>query len=199
MKPGIDVKSGLRRAGPWARAPEGCDDRDPVASGTSVSNVRKIRPRSNAEQHAAIRVTHRYDASPARVFDAWLDPECAASWLFATASRPMTHVDIDARVDGSFCFVERREGEVTEHTGEYIEMVPHRRLAFTLTMEKHPDVITRVTVVIAPLKTGCELTLTHENVPMDHADYMEGRWTGILYGLGVTLDSASTEFHHDQE
>jgi hypothetical protein len=43
------------------------------------------------------------------------------------------------------------------------------------------------------------LRLTHENVPRDHASYVEGRWTGMLYGLGVTLDSAFATFHRDQE
>ena len=33
-----------------------------------------------------------------------------------------------------------------------------------------------------------------EDVPREHSRHMEGRWTGILYGLGETLDSASTAF-----
>jgi len=36
-------------------------------------------------------------------------------------------------------------------------------------------------------------------VPQEHASQIEGRWIGILYGLGVTLDSASMAFHNDQE
>jgi uncharacterized protein YndB with AHSA1/START domain len=144
-------------------------------------------------------VTRRYGAPPARVFDAWLDPEVAGRWLFATASHPMADVEIDARVEGSFRFVDQRNGEINEYTGEYIEIVPHRRLVFTLSMEQRPRVITRVRVEIAPLKKGCELTLIHENVPQDHADHIEGRWTGILYGLGVTLDPASEAFYRDQE
>ena len=134
-----------------------------------------------------------------RLFAAWLDPAIAGRWLFATASRPLAHVEIDARVEGTFRFVDRRDGEITAYTGEYVAIIPPRCLAFTLAMTQPPQVITRVTVAIAPLKKGCALTLTHENVPQDHADHVEGRWTGILYGLGVTLDSASPTFHHDQE
>jgi len=151
-----------------------------------------------AERHAAICVTHRYGVPSERVFDAWLDPGVAGRWLFATASRPMAHVEIDARVEGSFRFVDRRDDEITEYTGEYIEIVPHRRLVFTLCMEKHPHV-TRVMVEIAPLKNGCELTLAHENVVHDRAHHIEGRWTGILYGLAVTLDPAFEVFDHDEE
>lgn len=80
-----------------------------------------------------------------------------------------------------------------------MEIVPDRRLVFTLSMEPEPNLVTRVTVAIAPLAKGCTLKLTHENLPRAHASHVEGRWTGILYGLGVTLDSVSVLFHHDQE
>jgi len=136
----------------------------------------------------AIRVARCYGASSKQVFNAWLDPEIAGRWLFATATRPMTYVEINARVEGSFCFAEQRRGESVRHTGEYIEIVPHRRLVFTLHMD-HPHAVTRVTVEIAGLKAGCELALTHEGVPMLCASQTEERWTGILYGLGVTLST----------
>jgi uncharacterized protein YndB with AHSA1/START domain len=149
------------------------------------------RSEPTAEPPAAIHVACRYSVSPERVFNAWLDPEIAGRWLFATASHPMTHVEIDARVEGSFCFAEQRGGESIRHTGEYIEIVPHRRLVFTLCMEEHPHATTRVKVEIVPLKTGCELVLTHKGVPPAYASHTKARWTGILYGLGVTLDSRS--------
>jgi len=189
MKPGIDVKGGLRPTGPWACAPEGRDDLDRVGSPTLVSSERRRRSRSGVQRYASIRVTRCLSAPAERVFDAWLEPEVAGRWLFATASRPMARVEVDARVGGSFCFVERRNGEITEHTGEYVEIVPHRRLVFTLAMADRPHVVTRVTAEISPLKTGCELALTHENVPPDCADQTEARWTGILYGLDETLTS----------
>jgi uncharacterized protein YndB with AHSA1/START domain len=197
MKPTIDEKGESRRTGAWDYAADGRTGAGRGGSGALAE--RKKRSASKAQRHAVIRVTHRYAVPPARVFDAWLDPAVARRWLFATASRPMAHVEIDARVGGAFCFVDRRDDEIARHTGEYVAIVPHRSLVFKLSLENRPHVVTRVTVAIAPLKTGCELTLIHENVPHDHADDIEGRWTGILYGLGVTLDSASTTFHHEQE
>jgi uncharacterized protein YndB with AHSA1/START domain len=152
------------------------------------------RPWPGAQRHAAIRVTRRYGASPARVFEAWLDSGTVGRWLFATALRPIDQVEIDARVGGSFCFVERQDGHIIEYTGKYVEIDAHRRLVFTLAMEQHRDVGTRVTVDIAPVRKGCQLVLTHENVPQDCASRIEGRWTGILYGLGETLGPASQAF-----
>jgi uncharacterized protein YndB with AHSA1/START domain len=138
MKPGIHAKSGLRS--------KGRDDLARAGSAALTRPRKKARSRPKAERHAAVRVTSSFSPSPDRVFDAWLDRKIAGKWLFATASRPMTRVAIDARVGGSFCFGERRDGEDIEHTGEYIEIVPPRRLVFTLSLENHPHVITRVIV-----------------------------------------------------
>lgn len=157
------------------------------------------RPGPPGRPRPAICVSRRFLASPQRVFGAWLDPEIAGTWLFATASRPMASVEIDARVEGSFCFVERYGGTIIEHTGEYLEITPHRRLVFSLSVERHPHALTRVSVEIAPRRKGCELVLTHDGVPEACAANTALRWTGILYGLGVMLDPGAIEFHNDQE
>lgn len=96
----------------------------------------------------------------------------------------MRHVEIDPRVEGSFRMVDH---DGVEYIGEYSEITPHRRLVFTLFMENRPTVPTRVVMEITPLKKGCTLTVSHENLPPDCARYTEARWTGALYGLGVTL------------
>lgn len=148
------------------------------------------RSRPASGRSAAIRVDARFSAAPKRVFNAWLDPDVAARWLFARAGRPIAHVEIDARVAGLFRFVERRETGDVEHAGEYIHIVPHRRIVFSLSVDDRPRVVTRVSVEIEPRETGCKLSLTHEDLPADRAHDMEARWTGILYGLGVTLASS---------
>ena len=54
---------------------------------------------------------------------------------------------------------------------------------FTLSVEERPLVITRVSVDIAPRDAHCELTLVQVNVPKSRVDYVEARWTGMLFGL----------------
>jgi uncharacterized protein YndB with AHSA1/START domain len=141
------------------------------------------------QRPTAIRLTHRFDEPPRRVFDAWLDPGVAGRWLFATASRPMTEVEIDARVGGGFRLADRRNGASAEHRGRYLEIVPHRRLVFILRGGSRPRQATRVIVEIAPRKQGCELRLRHENLSPDRAHDTEARWSGMLYGLSETLAS----------
>lgn len=184
---------------------------------SELAQLPALQPKSPTQwqpgRGAAVRVTAKLETSPERVFDAWLDPGIAGKWLFATASRPMTRVTIDARVGGAFLFVDRNDGEHIEHSGVYIEIVRPRRLVFTLSDDDHRQAITRVTVEIAPILrdsrgmgggrrphalqvegartprfTGCEVTVTHEEVPTEYANRMEARWTGILHGLGVSLN-----------
>src|SRR5882672_359616 len=107
---------------------------------------RSIGSGSYAGPYRPLRLTWCFDARPQRVFDAWLDPPFAARWLFATAWRRIAHVEIDARVGGAFRFVDRDDGSAIEYTGEYVEIVPHRRLAFTLVLPRAERTITRVTV-----------------------------------------------------
>ncbi len=143
------------------------------------------------ESLITVRVARRFTAAAERVFDAWLDPDTAGKWLYATPSGQMVRVEIDARVGGKFVFVDRRDGEDVEHTGEYLEIDRPRRLVFTFAVPKYSPVITRVTIDIAPADTGCELKLTHEGVLPEWASGTEAGWTGILEGLGRTLAASA--------
>jgi uncharacterized protein YndB with AHSA1/START domain len=176
MKSGNDTRSAFSVPGSSARVPDMTGEFQP-----------RIRQRFPPKRWPdAIRVTARFSASPERLFAAWLDVKLAGRWLFATASRPMTDVGIDPRVGGSFRIANRSDGEGDEYRGRFMEIVPARRLVFNLSWND-PMANTRVTVEIVPLKKGSCLKLTHENVPRDRRNYLQQRWTGILYGLGVAL------------
>src|SRR5512144_802142 len=56
-----------------------------------------------------IHLVRRFGSTPSTVFNAWTDPALAGQWLFATASRPMARVCIDARVGGRFRLTEPRD------------------------------------------------------------------------------------------
>jgi uncharacterized protein YndB with AHSA1/START domain len=138
-------------------------------------------------QRVVARVDRHFDASAERVFDAWLDPARARKWLFATPTGVMVRADIDARVGGRFCFVDRRNGEDVEHVGEYLEIARPRRLVFTFAVPQFSSEFTRVIIDIVPARNGCDLTLTHENVLPEYATRNAEGWTGILEGLAATI------------
>ncbi|WP_198670197.1 SRPBCC domain-containing protein [Dyella sp. C9] len=132
----------------------------------------------------SLRISRRFDANAERVFDAWLDPATAGRWLFATDTGEMIRVEIDARVGGRFCFTDRRNGEDIDHVGEYVEIDRPRRIVFTFAVPRYSAAFTRVTIDIASLGAGCELTLTHEDVLPEWADATRQGWAEILGHLG---------------
>jgi uncharacterized protein YndB with AHSA1/START domain len=135
-------------------------------------------------------VKRAFDAPAERVFDAWLDPNSAGKWLFATETGQMVRVEIDARVGGHFAFVDRRDGVDVEHVGEYFEIDRPRRLAFHFSVPKYSTVVTRVTIDIVPLGSACELTLTHEGVLPEWLEPTKTGWTGILGTLAKSLTTS---------
>jgi uncharacterized protein YndB with AHSA1/START domain len=139
-----------------------------------------------------VRVTRRFAASAERVFDAFLDPEKAGRFMFATATGQMVRAEVDPRVGGRYLFVDRRDGEDVEHFGEYLEIDRPRRLVFTFSVDRSSTDADRVAIDIAPLESGCELTLTHEMKPewADYAARTEEGWSNIVAGLARALGEA---------
>ena len=145
--------------------------------GTSHPALRR-RPR--------VRVRRRFNVPPQRVLAAWLDTRIARRWRLATATRPMHEVEIDARVDGAFRFVDRHGG-IAEYRGRYTVLEQPSRLAFSLL--HGDDRASHVTVEIAAHTRGCELVLTHDAVRGEQVDTVRDRWTGLMYGLAQLLDA----------
>jgi len=137
---------------------------------------------------AEIIVQHRYAAPCERVFDAWLDPKLAAKFAFATPDGEMVTAEIDGRVGGRFRFVDRRPdvGDVA-HVGAYEVIERPRRLVFTFAVPKYDPGYTRVTIELAPVGGGCELTLTHEGVAEPWLESTPKGWEMILAGLERAL------------
>jgi uncharacterized protein YndB with AHSA1/START domain len=147
------------------------------------------------DEKIQVRVSHRFAASAERVFDAWLDPEKACRFLFATAHGHVVRTEIDARVGGGFVIVDRRAGEDVEHVGTYLELVRPRRLVFTFSVPRYSDGrdADTVTVEIDPLPSGCLLTLTHEmgQRQAEHRGRAQEGWQGILEVLAEMLPPAA--------
>ena len=73
-------------------------------------------------QRFEAKVTHRFKASPERVYDAWLDPGKVRLWMTAALIQGGLPGDMmDCRIDpvkgGQFLFSDRRDGEEARHWG----------------------------------------------------------------------------------
>ena len=125
-----------------------------------------------ADTPLSARVARRFTASAERVFDAFLDVSTARRFMYASPSGEMVRAELDARIGGTYVFVDRRDGADVEHTGTYLEIDRPRRLVFTMFVPHYSTSPDRVTVEIVPIASGCELTLTHEMLP-EYAPYLD--------------------------
>lgn len=135
-----------------------------------------------------VRVQRTYDASPERVFDAWLDPNALAQFM-----RPGEKMGCDAvndpRVGGKFSITMLgSEGNIFPHSGEYLTIDRPRKLVFTWHSKATAMAKTEVTVELKPVGGGkTELTLTHVGIPQEERENHNGGWTAILALLDNVL------------
>lgn len=136
-----------------------------------------------------VSVKHRFNAKPETVYDTFMDPAKAKTFMFATMTGKMIKAEIDARVGGKFTFIDKRPTGTAEHYGEYLKLTRPTNITFRFAVQKDAPDGDEVSIDIAPLTKGCEVTLTHE-MSADYEDLkerVEEGWDGILDGLGAAL------------
>lgn len=143
-----------------------------------------------------LRMTRRFDASPERVFDAWIDPGLTRQWLFTDASNEASTVEIDPRGGGVWTITARREGVDYTASGEYLEIDRPHRLVFTFAMLQFSPNSDTITVEIAPDAAGSILTFTQagvdiadelRQVPAGEMGGSEQGWGQMFNGLAAAL------------
>ena len=145
----------------------------------------------NEKSPCRAEVSRFIDAAPERVFDAWLDPEKAAKFLFVFPGAEITRIEIDAQVGGRYTFVMKRGEDTLTHTGAYLEIDRPRRLVFTFAVLELSPNYDRVVIDFTPEGAGCRIDLSNEMAPEDWDQWgnqtREG-WTAILATLAQSLE-----------
>lgn len=91
----------------------------------------KMKPEPQAADDRELVLTRIIDASPAKLFRAWTEPELLKQWW---APQPWTtpRAELDVRPGGACNIVMRSpEGQDMPCPGVYLEVVPNKRLVFT--------------------------------------------------------------------
>ncbi len=134
-----------------------------------------------------LRINRRFDASPERVFDAWIDPGKVGRWLFTTPNSERHSAELDVRVGGKWSITDRRGGVDYTALGDYIEIDRPRRLVFSFGMPQFSPLACTVTIEIVPDGDGCLLTLAQEAVPPASLKPTEQGWADMFDALAAQL------------
>lgn len=112
----------------------------------------------------ALSLRRAFSAPPERVFRAFTDADELRAW-FGPGAYTSPQVELDLRVGGRYRIgMKPPEGDVFYLSGEYVEIDPPRRLAFTWQWEGDPAV-TLVTIEFMERDGMTELALIHERFP----------------------------------
>lgn len=114
-----------------------------------------------------VRLHRVLRAPPERVYRAFLDPEAMAKWIPPHGFTGKVH-QMDARVGGGYkmSFTNFGTGKSHSFGGSYVELTPHTRIRYTDRFDDPglPGEM-QVTVSLAPVACGTELTVVQEGIP----------------------------------
>lgn len=140
-----------------------------------------------ADGKGSLMLVRMIKAPIAKVFKAWTDPTLFARWMGNEEWVAKT-TQMDVRVGGKYRFevLDPKGGPPHVTTGEYLEIVPNRRIVKTWIysgpMKEFEGSVTRLTVELREVRPDCtELTLKHEDQPS--TAYSESTREGWTSGL----------------
>lgn len=138
----------------------------------------------------SVKVTSIIKAPPEVVFDAWLDPNAIAQWMFDPSYKQQQVIDIslDPTIGGAFRFSVIRQGKRITYEGEFLEIKrPHFLSLSWRVVGVGRD--TRVKVTVEPRKDGSLLTLVHSlgPVPDKIAKEVHQDWSADFASLSKLL------------
>ncbi|WP_332698991.1 SRPBCC family protein [Devosia sp.] len=143
------------------------------------------------------KVTHRFKASPERVYDTFLDPDQVAHWQAAWLRHggmggDVTASELDPTVGGAFLFADKREDGEARHWGIFLHLHRPTKIAFTwIVDESEEDDPSEVTIIIEPELDGPGAIATlYHTMDAQWADYVpqtEKGWRAMLEGIETVL------------
>lgn len=138
-------------------------------------------------QDLSLTVQRKINASPDRVYAAWLTPETLIRFMSNCQGISLTSATTDPRVGGRFSLVMNNGTKDIPHSGTYLALTPHSHIAFTWESEYSTVEGSTVTIDLVPEGRETLLTLTHTRFANEGSrDGHKGGWTTILDGLAAT-------------
>jgi uncharacterized protein YndB with AHSA1/START domain len=142
-------------------------------------------------KHATFVVERTFDASPARVFAAWAEPETKARWFGSDEDEGSGMHELDFRVGGKESSSGSVDGNAYSFEALYQDIVPEERIVYSYDMHLGETRISVSlgTVELKPEAEGTRLTYTEQGAFLDGLDTAEQR----QQGTGGLFDALAKE------
>ena len=132
----------------------------------------------------SFKITKIYKTSKEKVFNAWANKEQMQQWMGPGDVR-CDKIEMNFKVGGAYqIFMITQDGPMTAY-GEYKEIKPTDKIAFTWGWRQNELEGTLVTLTFKEVSGGTEMTLEHSNIPSEEiAKHHQMGWTSIAEKLG---------------
>ena len=115
---------------------------------------------------STIKLHRVFKTSPERLYNAFITPEAMVKWLPPNGFTGKVH-SMDARVGGKYrmSFTNFTTGSSHSFGGDYLELVPGKRIVHTDVFDAGPPGTMKVTIDIRKVMVGAEIHIVQEGVP----------------------------------
>jgi uncharacterized protein YndB with AHSA1/START domain len=138
---------------------------------------------TTATNELSLTTSRLIKASPQQLYDAWLDPKLLVQFMLPGDDMTCPKAVTDPRVGGRYEIVMRGGDQDIPHTGEYLVLEPHKRIAFTW-HSPFADYDSEVRLSFTPEDGGTLVELTHVKFrDAQLRDNHEAGWKKILEAL----------------
>jgi uncharacterized protein YndB with AHSA1/START domain len=136
-----------------------------------------------------IRIERTFSARAQTVFDAWTSVEVLRRWWHAETDWETPHAELDLRVGGALRITMRdpHRGQDYGGGGEFTEIDPPRRLAFTWTWDDDPSTQQLIEVDFTDHGDRTTVVLTNSGIPAQAKDDHIVGWQNSFDNLVAAL------------
>ena len=115
---------------------------------------------------STIKLHRVFKTTPDRLYRAFITPEAMVKWLPPNGFTAKVH-SMDARVGGKYkmSFTNFTTGSSHSFGGDYLELVPGKRIVHTDVFDAGPPGTMKVTIDIRKVMVGAEINIVQEGVP----------------------------------
>jgi len=115
---------------------------------------------------STIKLHRVFKTTPDRLYKAFITPEAMVKWLPPNGFTGKVH-SMDARVGGKYkmSFTNFTTGSSHSFGGDYLELVPGKRIVHTDVFDAGPPGTMKVTIDIRKVMVGAEINIVQEGVP----------------------------------
>jgi uncharacterized protein YndB with AHSA1/START domain len=145
----------------------------------------------------SIEVRRLIPATPAEVFEAWIDPTLLARW-FAPGDLEASVDRLEPRRGGCVRITMRNDarGELHRVGGEFLEVIAPTTIKMTWQWEGEQEQASLVTVRFVPHADGTEIVIAHDQLTEEDAPLHAEGWSACLAKLHGAVPR-SEEVHHE--